>query len=77
MAVRSTAARVYTFRTHQREGLWYVTRNHAFYGDYNSRDQALAAACFGARAADAQGASATVLDGVNGTVVAHHLPSTR
>ena len=63
-----------TFRTGQRGGQWCVTRDQVFYGDYYSREQAIAAACFGARAAEAKGGSARVLDGPLEKVVPHQLP---
>src|SRR2546427_522572 len=49
------------FRIDQRSGVWVVTKNDTFYGDYLSRGQAIESACFGARAVEAQGGSAEVL----------------
>lgn len=69
--------RACAFRVGQRGKTWYVTRDGAFYGDYNSQAQAVAAASFGARAAEAQGASASVVDGTNETVIPHRKPPGR
>jgi hypothetical protein len=66
-----------TFRTLQNEDVWQVSRDGVFYGDYENQAQALAAACFGARAVEAGGASARVLNGRDEEVVPHHLPSDR
>lgn len=73
-AAEADAPRTCTFRVGQRGEVWYVTRERVFYGDYNTKAQAIAAACFGARAAEAQGAKAAVLDGPDGTAVPHKLP---
>lgn len=59
-----------TFRANQRDGIWSVTKDHAFYGDYFSREQAIASACYGARAVEALGGEARVMAG--GLPVAHH-----
>jgi hypothetical protein len=63
-----------TFRTGRRGGVWFVTKDHAFYGDYLSHDQALESACYGARAVQAKGGSARVLDGPDEVVVPHQAP---
>lgn len=73
IAARPQAARTCTFRTQQRGDIWQVTRDKVFYGDYNSQAQAVAAACYGARAAEAQGACASVRDGPTGRLVPHQL----
>jgi hypothetical protein len=52
-----------TFRVTLRAGVWSVTKDHVFYGDYFSRDQAIASACYGARAAEATGGEVRVLSG--------------
>ena len=49
-----------TFRVSERSGVWCVTKNDTFYGDYLSRSQATEAACFGARTVEAQGGTAMV-----------------
>lgn len=53
--------RTYVFRVSQASGVWSVTKNAHFYGDYLSRDQAIRGACYGARAVEATGGSAQVL----------------
>lgn len=73
--ISARALRTCTFRTSQKGDLWRVTRHRAFYGEYRSRAQAVAAACFGAQAAEAHGLAARVLDGPAEAVVPHHLPS--
>lgn len=60
LIARSPARRC-AFHVCERSGVWSVTKNNAFYGDYLSREQALQAACFGARTVEAQGGSAQVL----------------
>ena len=60
-----------TFRIGQRSGVWFVTRDGVFYGDYLSQAQATEAACFGARTVEAQGSSARVLAGSGEVVVPH------
>ena len=52
-----------TFRTILRSGVWSVTKNHVFYGDYFSREQALRSACNGARMVEATGGAVRVLAG--------------
>lgn len=73
--IRPAISRSCTFRTRQNEAVWQVSRDGLFYGDYHSQAQAVAAACFGARAAEARGSAARVLNGPEEAVVPHHLPS--
>ena len=75
--IPSRAARGCIFRTGQRGSGWYVTRDHEFYGDYFSQGQAVAAACMGARAVEAKGSTARVLDGPGETLVPHDVPFVR
>jgi hypothetical protein len=75
LAGRSAADLCRTFRTGQRGGVWFVTKDHAFYGDYLSRDQAIESACYGARAVEATGGSARVLDGPDQVVIPHQFPA--
>ena len=65
-----------TFRAALRSGVWSVTKDGAFYGDYLSRAEALRGACAGARAIEALGGTARVLAAPGDTLVPHH-PSTR
>ena len=71
---RSAADQRRTFRTGQRGRVWFVTKDRAFYGDYLGRDQAIESACYGARAVEAKGGSARVLDGPDEVVVPHQVP---
>ena len=50
---------------------WAVTQNGAFYGDYHTREQAVASARAGARALEARGGTACVLVGARNQVLAH------
>ncbi len=61
-----------TFRVALRSGVWSVTRNHTFYGDYLSRSEALRGACSAARAVEARDGAARVVAGRDETLVAHH-----
>lgn len=65
-------ARDCTFRARLRSGVWSVTKNEHFYGDYLSRAEAVRGACFAARAVEALGGSARVLLGPDGSLVPHH-----
>ena len=59
------------FRAAQRSGVWSVTKDGQFYGDYLSREQAIRGACNGARAVEAVGGQAKVLVGSGEEVIAH------
>ena len=59
------------FRAEFRAGVWSVTRDRVFYGDYLTREQALSSACSGARAVEARGGAARVIAPPGETVVAH------
>ena len=50
-----------TFTAAERQGVWSVTRDGVFYGDYHSRDQAVASAHAGARAVEDRGGTARVM----------------
>jgi hypothetical protein len=50
-----------TFTAAERQGVWAVTRDGVFYGDYLSREQAIASAQAGARAIEARGGAARVV----------------
>ena len=64
-------SRATRFRVAMRDGVWAVTKNDAFYGDYASRDQAIRGACFGARTVEATGGQAHVLAAPGDEVVDH------
>lgn len=52
-----------TFTAAERNGQWSVTCDGVFYGDYNTRQQAVASAEAGARAVESRGGAARVLMG--------------
>jgi hypothetical protein len=60
-----------TFRASLRSGVWSVTKNNIFYGDYLNRSQAIRSACYGARAVEATGGQARVLVLPGDEVIAH------
>ncbi|THD75269.1 MAG: hypothetical protein E7812_17090 [Phenylobacterium sp.] len=68
-----TPVRSSVFRLGQRGKTWFITRDNVFYGDYASRDQAVNAASFAARAVEARGGVAQVL-AIPGDVVVPHSP---
>lgn len=71
-------ARHCTFRASLHFGVWSVTKDGVFYGDYLTRSQAIHSACFGARAVEAVGGSARVLAAPKDEVIAHrHLDPDR
>ena len=63
-----------TFRTEQRGGVWAVTNNDVFYGDYLSRARAIEGACAGARDIEAFGGSAEVIAVPGDVVIRHQRP---
>lgn len=69
--IARSGAKSCTFRTGQHSGVWFVTKDHAFYGDYLSRAQALAAARAGAEAMEAQGATAQVFEAPDDAPAGH------
>lgn len=68
------AGRSCTFRATRSAGVWHVTRDNVFYGDFLTRRDALRSACEAARSIDAAGGAARVLAPPAETVVPHHLP---
>ena len=66
-----------TFRTRQRGGVWSVTKDHVFYGDFLSRTEAVRSACSAARTVESLGGSASVLVGPSEAVVRHQDPVRR
>jgi hypothetical protein len=64
-----------TFRARRRAGVWRITRDHVFYGDFLSRDAALRSAFVGARSFEAAGGVACVLIGSADVIVAHEAPA--
>ena len=66
-----------TFRAGLRSGVWSVTKNSHFYGDYLSRAEAIRSACHAARAVEALGGEAVVLAGPDEAVIPHGDPLPR
>jgi hypothetical protein len=62
-----------TFRVTKYGGVWQVTRDGVFYGDFLSRPQALRCACDAARTFDASGGVARVIAPPADSVVPHQL----
>jgi hypothetical protein len=60
-----------TFRASLISGVWSVTKNNVFYGDYLDRTQAIRSACYGARAVEATGGQARVLLLPGDELIAH------
>jgi hypothetical protein len=57
-----------------RAGVWQVTRDKVFYGDYLTREDALESACSAARSVEAGGGAARVLTPSGEAVIPHHEP---
>ncbi|KRB46556.1 hypothetical protein [Phenylobacterium sp. Root700] len=72
-AKRATAP-VRTFRASLRGGVWEVTRDYVFYGDYLTREEAIDGACKAARSVEASGGSARVMATPSDTLIAHQIP---
>jgi hypothetical protein len=71
IALARSPSRATTFRASLTDGLWSVTKNNVFYGDYFSRAQAIRSACNGARTVEASGGQARVLVLPNDELIAH------
>ena len=71
--VAGRSGRTCTFRAALRGGVWQVTRNYVFYGDYLSRQEALRGACEAARSFEAAGGAARVLGPPGETLHPHVL----
>jgi hypothetical protein len=62
------------FQVRERAGVWAVTKNKVFYGDYHSREQAIRGACYGARTVEASGGEARVTVSPGDEVIPHRHP---
>ena len=62
-----------TFRPIELEGSWCVSKNHEFFGKYETSGDAFRAACLAARGAEARGHTVRVLM-PEGGVVPHNEP---
>jgi len=65
------AGRSCTFRLRRRAGVWEVTRDHLFHGDYLTRGEALRSACSAALSFEAAGGTASVVATPGDTPIAH------
>lgn len=63
-----------TFRVATRGGVWRVSRDAAFFGDFLTRDAAVRAACLAAQASEAKGRHAQVLAPPRDEPLPHHGP---
>ena len=71
-ALKRAAPRICTFRAGLRGGVWQVTRDHVFHGEYASREEAAEGACNAARSLEAAGGAARVLATPGDTPIPHH-----
>ena len=53
-------------------GVWQVTRDYVFHGEYASREEAAEGACNAARSLEAAGGAARVLATPGDTPIPHH-----
>jgi hypothetical protein len=60
-----------TFQVSEQSGVWAVSKNGAFYGDYLSREQAVRSACYGARSVEATGGQARVFGPPGNALISH------
>ncbi|MDO9430135.1 MAG: hypothetical protein Q7T84_02425 [Phenylobacterium sp.] len=73
-ALKRPAARVCTFRAGLRGGVWQVTRDYVFHGEYPTREDAAEGACNAARTLEASGGAARVLATPGDTLIPHQSP---
>ena len=66
-----TRVRFCTFTVAECGEIWSVTRDGAFYGDYNVQAQAIASAQLGAQTVEQRGGAACVILQPNSRVIAH------
>ena len=71
-ALKRAAPRICTFRAGLRGGVWQVTRDYVFHGEYASREEAGEGACNAARSLEAAGGAARVLATPGDTPIPHH-----
>ena len=71
-ALKRAAPRICTFRAGLRGGVWQVTRDYVFHGEYASREEAAEGACNAARSLEAAGGAARVLATPGDTPIPHH-----
>ena len=71
-ALKRAAPRICTVRAGLRGGVWQVTRDYVFHGEYASREEAAEGACNAARSLEASGGAARVLATPGDTPIPHH-----
>ena len=71
-ALKRAAPRICTFRAGLRGGVWQVTRDYVFHGEYASREEAAEGECNAARSLEAAGGAARVLATPGDTPIPHH-----
>jgi hypothetical protein len=76
-ALKRAAPRICTFRAGLRGGVWQVTRDYVFHGEYASREEAAEGACNAARLLEAAGGAARVLATPGDTLIPHHAPPSK
>lgn len=74
--LKRAAPRICTFRAGLRGGVWQVTRDYVFHGEYASREEAVEGACNAARSLEAAGGAARVLATPGDTLIPHHTART-
>ncbi len=62
------------FRIALRSGIWNVSRNDVFFGDYRTRGNAVRAACEAARIEEGRGRLAQVFEPPGRVALPHHEP---
>ena len=76
-ALKRAAPRICTFRAGLRGGVWQVTRDYVFHGEYASCEEAAEGACNAARSLEASGGAARVLATPGDTPIPHHAPRSK
>ncbi len=71
MVIGRDTTRLCTFRVSSGGGVWQVTRDDAFYGDYLTRNEAVESACSAARSLEASGGRAQVVMSPGDAVIRH------
>ena len=74
MHPREPIERNQVFRVTLGPGVWRVSRNGAFFGDYLTRGNAVRAACAEARDEERRGCVAQVFDGPGAVALPHQEP---
>jgi hypothetical protein len=62
------------FRVTLGSGVWHVSQNGTFFGDYLNRGDAIRAACAAARGEEGRGRAAQVFEAPGAVALPHHEP---